>query len=113
MLNRMHEDGIVDTYAIGGAVGGTFYISPSATFDLDVFITLRPPPGKLILDPQPIFAYLTAKGCTMEGEYVVISGWPVQFLAPPGPLVEEALQQASNTLVDDVSTRVFTAEHLA
>ena len=49
----------------------------------------------------------------MEGEYVVIGGWPVQFLPPTGPLVEEALQDAATFEIDGLPVRVFTAEHLA
>jgi predicted DsbA family dithiol-disulfide isomerase len=49
----------------------------------------------------------------MKGEYVMIAGWPVQFLPPTGPLVEEALAEAAEADVDGVPVRVFTAEHLA
>ena len=49
----------------------------------------------------------------MEGEYVLIAGWPVQFLPPPTPLVEEALAEAVEADVDGVPARVFGADHLA
>lgn len=49
----------------------------------------------------------------MEGEYVVIAGWPVQFLPPNSPLVEEALAQAVEMDVAGTTARVVTAEHLA
>ena len=49
----------------------------------------------------------------MEGEYVVIAGWPVQFLPPTSPLVEEALADAVTVQVEGTQARVFTAEHLA
>lgn len=35
-INRMQTDGVIERYAIGGAVGATFYIEPAATFDVDV-----------------------------------------------------------------------------
>jgi len=38
VLNEMCVDGVIGTYAIGGAVGATFYLEPFATLDLDVFI---------------------------------------------------------------------------
>jgi hypothetical protein len=113
MLNRMQADGVIDLYAIGGAVGATFYLAPLATVDVDVFVDLQPEPGKQLIDPQPIFRYLSQHGCEMEGEYVVIGGWPVQFLAPTGPLVQEALKEAVKTDVEGTPTRVFSAEHLA
>jgi hypothetical protein len=43
----------------------------------------------------------------------VIAGWPVQFLPPTGPLVEEALAEALTVQVGNIPVRVFTAEHLA
>lgn len=112
-INQIQADGVIDQYAIGGAVGATFYLEPVATLDVDIFITFQPDPGSLIVSPKPIFDYLKTRGCTMEGEYIVIGGWPVQFLPPTGPLVEEALAQAVEIDVEGTPARVFTAEHLA
>lgn len=112
-INQMQADGIMDRYAIGGAVGATFYLEPVATLDVDIFVALHAEPGGLIVSPKPIFDYLTAHGCKTEGEYIVIAGWPVQFLPPTGPLVEEALAQAIEQDVAGTPARVFTAEHLA
>lgn len=112
-INQMQADGIVERYAIGGAVGATFYLEPIATLDVDIFITFRPEAGSLLASPQPLFDYLKAHGGRMEGEYIVIAGWPVQFLPAADPLVAEALAQAVEKNVNGVSARVFTAEHLA
>ena len=112
-INQMQADGAIDRYAIGGAVGATFYLEPVATLDVDVFVAFAPQPGQLLISPRPIFDYLTARGCTVEGEYIVIAGWPVQFLPPTGPLVEEALAQVATVNVAGTPARVFTAEHLA
>ena len=112
-INQMQADGVIDRYAIGGAVGATFYLEPVATLDVDIFVALHAVAGSRIVNPKPIFDYLTARGCKMEGEYVVIAGWPVQFLRPTGALVEEALSEAVTVDVEGVPARVFTAEHLA
>jgi hypothetical protein len=56
--------------------------------------------------PKPIFDYLASRGWSMKGEYVMIAGWPVQFLPPTGAEAVEAD-------VDGVPARVFGAEHLA
>lgn len=113
MLNRMREEAVIADYAIGGAVGATFYLEPVATLDIDVFVGMKPAPGSLIIDPRPIFNYLTSHGCAAEGEYIIIAGWPVQFLAPPGPLVDEALEEAVESDVEGAPARTFSAEHLA
>jgi hypothetical protein len=112
-INQMQADGVIDRYAVGGAVGATFYLEPIATLDVDIFVAFRPEPGKLIVSPQPLIDYLTARGCRVEGEYLIIADWPVQFLPPPTPLAEEALSEAVSFDVEEVPTRVFSAEHLA
>lgn len=113
VLNQMEADGVIDRYAIGGAVGATFYLEPVATLDIDVFVAFQPEPGQLLVTPRPILDYLAARGCSMKGEYVMIAGWPVQFLPPTGPLVDEALAEAVQADVDGIPARVFSAEHLA
>jgi hypothetical protein len=112
-INQMQRDGVIERYAIGGAVGATFYLEPVATLDVDIFVAFRPEPGRFIVSPKPIFDYLTQHGATVEGEYLILAGWPVQFLPPTGPLGEEALAAAIETDVEGEPTRVFTAEHLA
>jgi len=112
VLNQMKADGVVKDYAIGGAVAATFHLEPGATLDVDVFIPLEPKGGSALLNMQPIFDYLIAQGHRVEGEYVHIEGWPVQFLPLADPLVEEALSEAVSTEVEGVPTRVFSAEHL-
>jgi hypothetical protein len=112
-INRMQADGVIDSYAIGGAVGATFHLEPVSTLDVDVFISFRPEPGSILISPRPIYDYLTARGCSAEGEYIIIAGWPVQFLPPTGPLADEALSKAFVHDVDGVPVRVFSAEYLA
>ena len=109
----MRDDGVIEAYAIGGAVGATFYLEPLATVDVDIFVAMKPRVGQVILDPQPIFRYLDARGYAMAGEYVMISDWPVRILATAGPLMEEAMRQAEVSDVDGEPAHVFTAEHLA
>lgn len=113
MINRMQADGVIERYAIGGAVGATFYLEPVATLDVDIFVAFKTEAGTTILNPKPVYDYLMAKGCTAESEYVMIAGWPVQFLPCQGSLLEEALAKAVEKDVDGVRARVFTAEHLA
>ncbi len=112
-INAMQADGVIGPYAIGGAVGATFYLEPVATLDIDIFVAFQAEPGQMILSPQAIFGYLAGHGFVMQGEYVMIADWPVQFLPPTGPLVEEALREAVEKDLAGTPARVFTAEHLA
>jgi hypothetical protein len=113
VINQMQTDGVIGAYAIGGAVGATFYLEPVATLDIDVFVSFQQQPGSSLISLTPIYDYLTARGFKAEQEYIVIGGWPVQFLPPGNSLVAEALAQAIETEVEGVRTRVMTAEHLA
>lgn len=112
VINQMQAAGVIPQYAIGGAVGATFYLEPVATLDVDVFVAIHPAPGQLLASLKPIYDYLTTRGCKSEGEYLVIEDWPVQFLPPTGPLVAEAIAQARETDVEGERTFVFSAEHL-
>ena len=49
MLNQMERDGVIKRYAIGGAVGATFYLEPISTLDVDVFIAFKPQQESIIV----------------------------------------------------------------
>jgi hypothetical protein len=111
-INQMLADGVIRDYAIGGAVGATFYLAPAATVDLDLFVTLPEGSGGLLISLASIYEYLKSRGSTEQDEYIVVKGWPVQFLTPGNALQEEAVSQATPTSVEGIPTRVISAEHL-
>ena len=113
VVNLMEAEGVIGKYAIAGAVGATFYLEPSATLDIDIIVALPKAQGSSLITLRPIYDYLASHGYKAEKEYVVIEGWPVQFLPPSSALEEEALQEATETEVEGVCTRVISAEHLA
>lgn len=111
VLNELERSGVLTRYAIGGAMGATFYVEPLLTFDLDVFVILpRTTDGLFSL--STLYDALRGLGFTEEGECVNINGVPVQFLPAYNPLLEEALEEALETLYESTSTRVLRAEHL-
>jgi hypothetical protein len=111
ILNELERDGVFDRYAIGGAMGATFYVEPLLTFDLDVFVVL-PQSAADLLSLTPLYEALRARGYAEEGECVLIEGVPVQFLPAYNDLLEEALREARDTLYEETPTRVVRAEHL-
>ncbi len=111
VLNELEHERVFARYAIGGAMGAIFYTEPFLTFDLDVFIVLPQTAGG-ILTLAPIYDALRARGYEEEKETVVIEGVPVQFLPAYNPLVEEALDQAQETIYENVPLRVLRSEHL-
>jgi hypothetical protein len=112
-INQMKTDRVIERYAVGGAVGATFYLEPVSTLDVDIFIELHAARGSLLVSLDPIFSYLRDRGFKMEGEHIVISGWPVQFVPATSPLTAEALHQTIEVDVEGSVVSVFTAEHLA
>lgn len=111
VLNELERGGVIERYAIGGAMGATFYVEPVLTFDLDVFVIL-PQSAAGLLSLAPLYEALRARGFAEEGECVLIEGVPVQFLPAYNALLEEALGEARETLYEDAPTRVVRAEHL-
>jgi len=111
LINRIQSDGLIDRYAIGGAVGATFYLAPAATVDLDIFVTF-PASAGLLVSLSPIYEYLKSKGGRVQDEYIVIGDWPVQFLPCGNELEQEALRAAVPTFVEGAPTWVMPAEHL-
>ena len=111
VLNELEQAGLFSRYAIGGAMGATFYIEPILTFDLDVFIML-PKRNTGLLTLTPIYDALRARGYSEEGECVTIEGIPVQFLPVYNELLEEALTQAREIKYEQTTTRVLRVEHL-
>jgi hypothetical protein len=112
VINQMQADGVIGKYAIGGAVGATFYLEPAATLDVDIFVVLPKAPSSSFLTLTPLYDYLTARGCRVDGAHIVIGTWPVQFLPASDGLEREALDEAIETEVEGVATWVMTAEHL-
>ncbi|MDA8200339.1 MAG: hypothetical protein M0Z54_13100 [Thermaerobacter sp.] len=110
VLNELERQGIVHRYAIGGAMAAMFYVEPTVTYDMHIFVVLPTSSGLLTL--TPIYDALRQRGYEPEGECIVIEGVPVQFLPAYNPLVEEALEQARLVDVEGVATRVLPLEHL-
>jgi hypothetical protein len=111
VLNEMVAEGVISEYAIGGAIGASFYIEATNTEDVDVFVFMTPTPGGLIL-LDDIYASAKSKGATVEDEHLRIGNWLVQILPAADGLVSEALNHAVAVQYFDVPTRVMTPEYL-
>src|SRR6266446_3597274 len=110
IVEQLFTDGVIGSYAVGGAVGAAFYLEPVATLDVDIFVLFEPAP--LILTLTPIYEACAKLGYSARGDAIQIEGWPVQFLPASQSLVAEAVREAVTREADGLSTRVMTAEHL-
>ncbi len=107
----MVKDGVINEYAIGGAVAAIYYLEPFDTADLDVFIQVTAT-GSVLALLAPVYRYLTERGYKAKGEFIYIEGLPVQFLPVFNPLTEEAVEKAQPIRYARTTTRVMRAEHL-
>ncbi|MGD0814125.1 MAG: hypothetical protein ABSA83_11010 [Verrucomicrobiota bacterium] len=112
VINQMQTDRIIGKYAIGGAIGATFYLEPKSTFDIDIFVSFEADPGRQLVSLDSIYEYLGRLGYKPQDEHIVIEGWHVQFLPANDPLYSEALAEAVETQIEGEKTWVMTAEHL-
>src|SRR5215210_1549303 len=111
IINRMVKAGIIEGYAIGGAVAAIYYLEPFDTADLDIFVQVNATGSDLTI-LAPIHEYLTKHGYEARGEFIYIEGIPVQFLPVFNPLTEEAVEKAQTIKYARVTTRIMRAEHL-
>ena len=110
-INELKSEGVLEDYAVGGAMAVLFYAEPSRTYDLDVFVFL-PPAARSGVLLAPLYAWLGRRGFSAAAEHVLIHGVPVQFLPAHNDLVDEAVEQAQSLDYQGVLVRVVRPEHL-
>lgn len=113
VVNDLATDGVIETYAVGGAMAMLFWAEPTVTFDLDIFVHFPTSTEGPIVSLEPIYRVLRARGCEVVAEHVVIHGTPVQFLVSPNALADEAITTAAPQDLDGVGFRVMRPEYLA
>lgn len=111
VINRMVKAGVIEEYAIGGAVAAIYYLEPFDTADLDVFVQVKATDNELTI-LAPLYDYLVKRGYEARGEFIYIEGLPVQFLPVFNPLTKEAVRRAHTIKYSRVATRIMRPEHL-
>jgi hypothetical protein len=107
--NGLVAAGLIEDWALGGALAAIYYVEPFTTYDADIFFI--PKDTGLTAGIPAIYAYLQAQGWQVEREHLLIRGFPVQFLAANG-LTEEAVREAERIEYEGVPAKVFRAEHI-
>jgi hypothetical protein len=114
-INQMQTDGVICHYALGGAVGATYYIEPITTADLEVFVTLPFDSRGTSASLASLHEHLKAHGCKMiDGEHFEVGTWPVQFRPTANELQRQAVAASLPVSFDDMTTWVWVMmpEHL-
>ena len=111
VLNTLKAEGVIEDYAIAGAMAIVFWTEPVPTFDLDVLVVL-PPPERGLISLDGIYRWAEARGYAAEEEHVIVEGLPTQFVPAPGPLAREAIASAADIDYQGVVVRVARPEYL-
>jgi len=111
VLNQMRDTGVVEEYAIAGAMAMVFWSEPIPTFDLDVLVFL-PESTSPIVSLDPIYRWTAARGFPEQAEPVLIEHVPVRFLPAHNLLADEAIERAATLDYEGVPVRVVRPEYL-
>jgi len=112
ILNELEKEGVIKTYALGGATALLFFAEPASTYDVDVFILLDQKPSTSLIDLTPLYESLKRKGYEADKEHFMIDGIPVQFIPAYNDLVEEGVNKAVIKDYQLVKTKVVSLEYL-
>lgn len=108
----MKAEGVIDEYAIAGAMAMLFWAEPTPTYDLDVLVFLPGTRGPLV-SLTSVYEWAQRHGYPAEAEHVKVEGIPVQFVPSPNELADEAIESAAVKPYDDnVEVRVVRPEYL-
>jgi hypothetical protein len=110
-LNAMKQDGVFADYAVAGGMAQAFWVEAVPTYDLDVLVALPQTTG-IIVSLATIYAWAAERGYAVRSEHVVMGDIPVQFLASPGPLTDEAMERAATLKFGETDVRVVRPEYL-
>ena len=107
--NGLVTAGLIEDWALGGALAAIYYVEPFTTYDADIFFITKD--KGLAAGIPAIYAHLQGQGWEVEGEHLLVRGFPVQFLAANG-LTEEAVREAEPIDYEGVPAKVFRPEHI-
>src|ERR1035437_4543147 len=93
IVHELEATGLVERYALGGAVAGFFYAEAMVTEDLEAFVALKTPASGVIA-LTAIYDFLIQRGATMEREHLWLAGTLVQLIPTFDALTEEAVREA-------------------
>jgi len=107
----MRAAGVIQNYALFGAIAQMRYTQPVVTLDMDVRVEL--PASSRIDVLGGVYQFCAGRGYQPEGEAIRIGAWPVQFLPVYDALTQEALREAETARMSGVPVRVVNADYLA
>ena len=110
LIEEMLRAGILQNYAIFGALAQMRYTEAVVTLDADILVAVE---SDSIAVLSPIYAFCKDRGYFPEGEAIRIGAWPVQFIPAFDSLSMDAMEYAEDADIDGLSVRVVRADYLA
>jgi hypothetical protein len=110
-VNSMKVDGVIEDYAVAGAMAMLFWTEPVPTLDLDILVFMPGAVGPLV-DLDPIYKWAASRGYPSMAEHIVIEDVPTQFVPSPNDLADEAISSAATVDYQGVAVRVVRPEYL-
>ena len=95
--NELVSAGLIENYALGGALAAIYYVEPFTTYDADILF---------IASDKTLNA-----GIPAIYSHLLVKDFPVQFVAASG-LTEEAVREAKPIEYEGVPAKVFRPEHI-
>ena len=111
ILNNLVESGIIKEYAIAGGMAQFYYIEPSVTYNLDLIVNIDID-EKNLAPLHKLYDWATLNNYKTEGEHIIISGIPVQFLLAYNSLISEALDNRVQITLFEEKSFILCAEYL-
>jgi len=109
-IRDLKREGIVEEYAVGGAMAVAFWAEPTATFDLDVLVQVQQ--TGMLVSLEPIYEWAKRNGFPAKDEHIYIAGIPVQLIPAPDYLAAEAIATAVVMKYENEPLRVIRPEYL-
>lgn len=109
----MVKEEIIEDYVIGGATALLYFSEPTFTEDIDVFVYLKQKGSSgAIVDMSPLYEYLIiSKGHRHDGDYILMEGFPVQFIVPYDGLSVEAFSESVVVSLVGKRAKIFDIEY--
>ncbi len=107
--NDLLSAGLIQEYALGGALAAIYYTEPVTTYDADILFIASD--ETLSAGIPAIYSHLQSKGWRVDREHVLLKDFPVQFLAASG-LTEEAVRNAKRIEYEGIPAKVLSPEYI-
>src|SRR5438477_12217745 len=107
--NQLVSAGLIEDYALAGALAAIYYTEPFTTYDADIVFVAKDKTRSAGI--PAIYSHLQSKGWRVEREHLLVKDFPLQFLSASG-LTEEPVRNAQPLEYEGESANVLRPEYI-